>query len=143
MPHVELSISDPHQARSSITAESTLDRWGDTVAEAAEPSLVIDDEAVVVAVSASLEDLLGLTEPAVDRPLLDGVLQLLDFADGAPLDQAEVAKTPPILALSSGRLARGLLRVRCAAGPRTFDAIAAPLVQDGHVVGSLTFFSAV
>ncbi|GAA0724399.1 hypothetical protein Drose_37705 [Dactylosporangium roseum] len=140
MPHVELSISDP---RSSRTAESTLDRWGDTVADAAEPSLVIDDQSLVVAVSASLEDLLGLTEPAVDRPLLDGVLQLLDFADGGALDAAEVAKTPPLLALKSGRLARGLVRVRCAAGPRTFDAIAAPLIQDDQVVGSLTFFSAV
>jgi hypothetical protein len=143
VPHVELSISDPYLARSGVTVESSLDRWGDTVSDAAEPSLVIDEQAVVVAVSASLEDLLGLTEPAVDRPLLDGVLQLLDFADGGALDAAEVAKTPPLLALSSGRLARGLVRVRCASGPRTFDAIATPLTQDGQVVGSLTFFSAV
>ena len=144
MAHVELSISsDPQLARSSAVAESTLDRWGATVADAAEPSLVIDDRAVVVALSASLEDLLGLAESPVDRLLLDGVLQLLDFADGGALDQAEVAKTPPLLALSSGRLARGLVRVRCASGPCTFDAIAAPLLQDGEVVGSLTFFSSV
>ncbi|WP_238009255.1 hypothetical protein KZZ52_59440 [Dactylosporangium sp. AC04546] len=142
MPHVELSISDPHQVR-AVTAESSLDRWGDTVSEAAEPSLVIDEQAVVVAVSASFEDLVGLTEPAVDRPLLDGVLRLLDFADGGALDPNEVTKTPPLLALTSGRLARGLVRLQCAAGPRMFDAIAAPLLQDGQVVGSITFFSAV
>ena len=141
--HVELSISDPHIARSGTAAESTLDRWGATVADAAEPTLVIDEHTVVVAVSASFEDLLGFGESAVDRPLLDGVLQLLDFADGGALDPAEVAKTPPLLALSSGRLARGLVRVRCSTGSRTFDAIATPLSEDGRIVGSLTFFSAV
>jgi PAS domain-containing protein len=149
--HVELSISDPHLARpSDLTdpsaesmVESSLDRWAATVAEAAEPSLVIDDKAVIVAVSASFEDLLGLTESAIDRPLVDGVLQLLDFGDGGALDASEINKTPPLLALSSGRLARGLVRVRCASGPRTFDAIATPLLQDGQVVGSLTFFSTV
>ncbi|MGI5180013.1 hypothetical protein ACQEVZ_27155 [Dactylosporangium sp. CA-152071] len=164
MAHVELSISDPHLTRSpdgrasdfgevesddvdaglaQSSIESSLDRWAATVAEAAEPSLVIDDKAVIVAVSASFEDLLGLTESAIDRPLVDGVLQLLDFGDGGALDASEINKTPPLLALSSGRLARGLLRVRCATGPRTFDAIATPLLQDGQVVGSLTFFSAV
>jgi len=50
---------------------------------------------------------------------------------------------PPLLALSSGRLARGLVRIRCASGPCTFDAIATPLTEDGKVVGSLTFFSAI
>lgn len=143
MAHVELSISDPHLVRAQDIAESSLDRWAATVAEAAEPSLVIDERAVIVAVSASFEELLGLTEPVVDRPLLHGVLQLLDFADGGALDAAEIAKTPPLLALSSGRLARGLVRVRCATGPRTFDAIATPLLQDNEVVGSLTFFSTV
>ena len=127
MAHVELSISDPHLARSPDPAESSLDRWAATVADAAEPSLVIDDKAVIVAVSASFEDLLGLTESAIDRPLVDGVLQLLDFGDGGALDASEINKTPPLLALSSGRLARGLVRVRCATGPRTFDAIATPL----------------
>ena len=116
MAHVELSISDPHLARSPDPTESSLDRWAATVADAAEPSLVIDDKAVIVAVSASFEDLLGLTESAIDRPLVDGVLQLLDFGDGGALDASEINKTPPLLALSSGRLARGLVRVRSASG---------------------------
>jgi hypothetical protein len=41
------------------------------------------------------------------------------------------------------RLGRGRIRIRCANGPGTFDAIAAPLTDDGKVVGSLTFFSAI
>jgi PAS domain-containing protein len=143
VPHVELSVSEPHLARPRL-AESSLDRWATAVADAAEPSLVIDEAAVIVAISASFEDLLGLTQSPVDRPLLDGVLQLLDFADGGALDAGEIAKTPPLLALSSGRLARGLVRVRCASGPCTFDAIATPLVdEDNEVCGSLTFFSTV
>jgi hypothetical protein len=84
-------------------------------------------------------------ESPVNRPLLDGdgVLQVLDFGDGNALEQLEVARMPPLLALSSGRLARGLIRIRCAKGPCTFDAIATPLTDDGKVVGSLTFFSAI
>lgn len=143
MPHVELSVSEPHLARSRQFIESSLERWSVAVSAAAEPSLVIDDRAVIVAISASFDQLLGLTESAIGRPMLDGVLQLLDFADGAELTDGEVGKTPPLLALSSGRLARGLMRVRCASGACTLDAIATPLVEPGRIAGSLTFFSTV
>jgi PAS domain-containing protein len=142
--HVEFSISDPHQPRAAAESDSTLDRWGATVDGAAEPCLVIDTQVTVVAISAAFEEMLGLgeDESPVSRPL-DAVLQLLDFGDGNALEQLEVARMPPLLALSSGRLARGLVRIRCASGPCTFDAIATPLTEDGKVVGSLTFFSAI
>nr|BFE64449.1 hypothetical protein GCM10020063_089750 [Dactylosporangium thailandense] len=135
--HVEFSISD------LPSAEPGLERWGSTVDGAAEACLVIDAEQVVVAMSASFEQMLGLTESPVSRPLLaeDGVLRLLDFADGQPLEQTEVARMPIVLALISGRLARGLIRIECATGPCTFDAIATPLTEGGKTVGSLTFFS--
>ena len=146
--HVEFSISDPHQTPVSTRTTpdvSSLERWGTTVDGAAEPCLVIDGDVVVVAMSASFEAMLGLAESPVNRPLLDedGVLQLLDFGDGNALEQTEVARMPALLALSSGRLARGLIRIRCANGPGTFDAIATPLTEEGKVVGSLTFFSAI
>jgi hypothetical protein len=147
--HVEFSISDPHQSRAQTRiadpAESALERWGATVDGAAEPCLVIDSDVIVVAMSASFEEMLGLAASPVNRPLLDGdgVLQLLDFGDGNALEQIEVARMPPLLALSSRRLARGLVRIRCANGPCTFDAIATPLTDDGKVVGSLAFFSAI
>jgi len=147
--HVEFSISDPHQppaqTRTADPAESSLERWGATVDRAAEPCLVIDADVVVVAMSASFEAMLGLSDSPVNRPLLDddGVLRLLDFGDGNALEQIEVARMPSLLALTSGRLARGLIRIRCANGPGTFDAIATPLTEDGKVVGSLTFFLAI
>jgi hypothetical protein len=135
--HVEFSISD------LPPAEPGLERWAATVDGAAEACLVIDAAQIVVAMSASFEKMVGLTGSPVSRPLLegDGVLQLLDFGDGMPLEQTEVARMPPVLALTSGRLARGLIRISCATGPCTFDAIATPLTEDGQTVGSLTFLS--
>ena len=83
----------------------------------------------------------------IGRPLLDGGLRLLDFtANRCELTEQEIDKIPPLLALSSGRLARGLLRVlprpRRRPGPdgrRDLHAGA----PDGTVAGSLTFFSEV
>jgi len=147
--HVEFSISDPHQAPVAVDPgeppEPGLERWAATVDGASEPCLVIDVDMIVVAMSASFEEMLGLGESPVNRHLLDGdaVLRLLDFGDGRALEQVEVARMPPVLALSSSRLARGLIRIECASGPCTFDAIATPLTEDGKVVGSLTFFSAI
>jgi hypothetical protein len=142
VPHVELSVSEPHLSRPRHPAESSLARWAVAAADAEELSLVIDDHEIIIAISASFEALLGLTESAIGRSMVGGVLQLVDFADGLELNEAEVVKTPPLLALASGRLARGLMRVRCANGGEcTFDAIATPLLDDGAVSGSLTFFS--
>jgi hypothetical protein len=113
------------------------------VADAAEPSLVIDAEAVVIALSPACHEMLDLESPAVGRRLLD-VLRPLDFsAAGVALDQGEVGKIPPLLALASGRLARGLLRVGCHEGACTLDAIATPLLDGSRTVGSLTFFNIV
>lgn len=143
MPHVEFSVSGPHLMRPRRPVESSLDRWALAVAGATEPSLVIDADMIVVALSPSFEELLGLPVPAVGRGLLDEVLELLDFADGAQLAAGEIGKIPPLLAISSGRLARGLLRVRCAQNFCTLDAVATPVAELGVVTGSLTFFSLV
>jgi hypothetical protein len=111
------------------------------VADAAEPSLIIDAKAVVVALSPACHEMLGLECTAIGQKLLD-VLRLLDFsAAGVALDQGEVSKIPPLLALASGCLARGLLRVECRDGACTLDAIATPLVDSSGPLGSLTFFS--
>ena len=140
MPHVELSLSEPHVRRTPV--ECSLVLWAPAVSDAAEPCLAIDDKAVIVALSGAAQDLLGLDRSAVGRSLLDGVLRLLDFSSAAnPLEESELGKIPPLLALSSGRLARGLLRVSCTAGACTLDAIAAPLFDGGTACGSLTFFS--
>lgn len=149
MPHVELSLTDGPAApkvRARPGAGSGLDRWAATVAEADEPCLVIDTRAAIVAASVSCSELLGIADPrtASGRLLRDAVVSLVDFtAAQAQLDRAEADKIPPLLALSSGLLARGLMRVVCpeTAHATTLDAISTPLVERGAVVGSLTFFA--
>jgi hypothetical protein len=151
--HVELSLSGAFvpQARTPAEAEfvANLERWTTTVAAAAEPCLIIDGELMILAVSPSCAELLGLGKPAetVGQPLLGGgMLRLIDFtAAGGELARPEMERIPPVLAIRSGRLARGLMRVKAdpADAPLTIDAIATPLMEVEQVVASLTFFSAV
>jgi hypothetical protein len=142
--HVELSVSEPHVQRARTPVDIVLDRWAAAVVDAAEPSLIINASEIIVAMSAPVEEMLGIQgQVVIGRGLLDGVLQLLDFGDGGALTDVEIGKIPPLLALTSGRLARGLLRVQCGEEACTLDAIATPLLCDGATVGSLTFFSRV
>jgi len=164
--HVELSISEafvsptssapdlesagfPDHDRRPIEVDG-FTRWSDTVSTAEEPCLLIDDQTTIAAVSSSCCQLLGLGTPlhAIGRALLDSELRLLDFtAARGELAEQDVEKIPPLLALRSGRLARGLLRVRCVGmegrSDNTVDAIATPILTHGAVAGSLTFFSQV
>lgn len=141
--HVELSVSESYLGRARRPTEPSLDRWAATVAGAEEPSLVIDADEIIVAMSAPLRQLLGTSEPVTGRELLDTLL-LIDFSSaGAMLGEGEIVKIPPLLAIHSGGLARGLVRLRSVGGPRTFDAVSSPLTDDGQIVGSITFFSTV
>lgn len=152
MAHVELSLSEAFVPPTAPLLDQESDSfvfWSSAVSLAAEPCLLIDVTTIIVAVSPSCCTLLGLPGPAevVNRPLLDGQLRLLDFtaARGA-LSEQEVDKIPPLLALSSARLARGLLRVcggKAGGSDTTVDAIATPLSRDGVLAGSLTFFALV
>ncbi len=145
MAHVELSLTEAFVPEFA----SNVDRWTATVAAASEPCMVIDPDATILAVSASCCELLGMDEPTsvVGRVLLDGVLRLIDFtAARGQLGDLETEKIPPLLALSSERLARGLMRVELDGGTATdvtVDAIATPLLDGGVAVASLTFFSGV
>ena len=151
MAHVELSLSGAFVPRRGprpsrvVSAASTAGRRRWPTAD--EPCLVIDADTTIVASPPSCCELLGLGEPAdaIGQPLLDGVLRLLDFTAGrGELTEAEIEKIPPLLALRSGRLARGLMRVQTGAGDgadATVDAIATPLLRRRPVAGSLTFFS--
>jgi hypothetical protein len=148
--HVELSLSEPLvDGDDPIELEpvTNLDRWAAVVAQAAEPCLIIDSDAAIVAMSLPCAELFQLGDPAdtVGRFLLNGVLRLVDFtANRTELTYTEADKIPPLLALSSGRLARGLMRVQCRQDPgrmRTVDAIATPIWEATAPAGSLTFFS--
>ena len=154
MAHVELSLSGAFvpQARTPAESEfvSSVDRWAATVWQAVEPCLVIDMAFRIVAVSPSASELLGLGKgaEAVGQPLLggEGALRLIDFtAGGGDLTEQEIEKIPPLLALTSERLARGLMRVQPAGEEShlTVDAIATPLLEGGRVAASLTFLSAI
>lgn len=150
MAHVELSLSEVFAPIARTVPEHlNLQRWADTVSAAAEPCLLIDIDTSITAISVAACTLLGLGSPQdmLGLPLLGGGLRLLDFtAARAELTEQEVDKIPPLLALSSGRLARGLLRVRPHTGSSldaTVDAISTPVLLHGTVAGSLTFFSEV
>lgn len=156
MAHVELSLSEtftpmfgnldsamPVLSSSYPGEHTTVDRWAGAADDANEACLVIDSSGVIAAASPSACDLLGFdsAQAVIGQCLYDGVLPLLDFtSSAAALIGGDVRKTPPILALTSGRLARGLLRVRSAGEIVTMDAVATPLCENGVVIGSLTFF---
>jgi hypothetical protein len=149
--HLEMALTEPLPAPAPDLSEcpsatSTIDHWSDAVDTATEPCLVIDAKAVVLAASAAASELLGFvhSQAAVGVCLYDGSLPLIDFAAAAsPLPDTELAKVPPVQALLSQRLSRGLLRVRLGNEVVTIDAIATPLWEDDEVVGSLTFFCTV
>jgi len=149
--HVELSLSGAFvpQARTPAEAEfvPSLERWTSAVADAAEPCLVIDTSTTILAVSASCCELFGLGKPVeVTGQPLGAALRLIDFTAGAgELDETDVEKIPPLLAIRSERLARGLLRTAALPGepPLTVDAITTPLLSGERVAGSLTFFASV
>jgi hypothetical protein len=146
VPHVELSLSGLSDTGETPRYSSSVDRWAKAVGAANEPCLLLDAAGVVVAASAGCGELLAFDPAdAVGRRLVDGVLRLLDFsAVSGELPGWEVDKIPPLLAVKSGGLARGLLRFVCAAGvPSTVDAIAAPLRDGNRIVGSVTFFAPV
>lgn len=162
MAHVELSLSEalvppaarpkpeapePPPASPPAQPETGVRRWAAAVDAAAEACLLIDAQTRIVASSGACRDLLGLADPVLTagRPLLE-TLQLVDFtAERSTLDEADADRIPPLLALNSKRLARGLLRVGPLGGEvgRTVDAITTPLLEGEAVVGSLTFLSGI
>ena len=144
MPHVELSLSEPivPNPRPEPGAWSAIQHWTAAVAEADEPCLVVEGDGTIVALSRAGGRLLSIDPAGAVLPnLFDDVLPLVDFtAASAPLAEADLALIPPLLAISSGRLARGLLRLKVNdATACTLDVIATPLRDNGSVVGSLSF----
>jgi PAS domain-containing protein len=153
---IELTISGgafvpqartPVEAEFLSNAESNVERWAATVLAATEPCLIINTEGRIAAVSPAGCELLGLDKPseAIGEKLIEAI-SLIDFtANAGALEEPESGNIPPLLAVRSERLARGLMRVVPEEGqpPVTVDAIATPLSDGEKVLGSLTFFSAV
>jgi PAS domain-containing protein len=140
--HIELSIQDPTLA----LPQGSLDLWAYSVRVASEPCIVLNNQGFVVAASPGCADLFGIdVDDLVQRRLVNGVMRLLDFsARRGVLPESEVEKIPPLLALRSGSLARGLMRVAVVNSPATtVDAVSIPLRDRSTVLGSLTFFAPV
>ena len=68
------------------------------------------------------------------------VVTAVDFTSGAAPDIEIERSMPPLRALATGGLSRGLLRLRSAAGLVTYDVVAVPLADQS---GALAFFLAV
>jgi PAS domain-containing protein len=146
MAHVDLSLSDLYEGQPQGSFDGTLELWAYVVGVANEPCVLIDASGVVVAASPGCGPLFGIrANDAMGRPLVDGVLRLLDFNTvSGELPGWEVDKIPPRLAITTGGLARGLIRVPgIDGGISTVDAISVPLRDGQDVVGSLTFFALV
>jgi hypothetical protein len=148
VPHVELSLIEGARrlAPPDRPGGGSFERWAAVAAGAAEPCLVLNTAGIIVAASASCAELIGLGDATAvrGRRLRDAVMELVDFtASFDKLDSAEADKIPPLLAISSGRLARGLIRLACPLTQHvsTMDAIATPLWDGPEVIGSLTFFA--
>ena len=146
MAHVELSVSEPFvpPSRDEPDPIGSLERWAAATARADEPCMVMNSFCAIVAISIPACHLLGFRDQgtAVGRNLFAGVLRLLDFTNSpSALTDGEMEKTPPMLAFSSKRMARGLMRTASGREIRTLDAIATPLLDGDQVVGSLTFFT--
>ncbi len=146
MDSVELSWGSPTLAETWISDSNSVHRWASTVAGAYEPCMVVDRRSYIAAASMPACRLLGFEGPddAIGRRLFDRCLPLLDFtAEGSTLSDEDLARIPPVLALSSGLLARGVLRVRTRGDIITMDAVSTPLRDHERVIGSLTFFCVV
>lgn len=143
MAHVELSLTEAVPADGPVNV--AIGRWVPAVREAAEACVLLDGDGVVVAASAACGQFFAV-EPAeaVGRRLADDVLRLVDFsAASGVLPEWELERIPPVLALTSGTLARGLLRAVGTGVTYTLDAVTTPLRDGDAVVGSLTFFATV
>jgi hypothetical protein len=142
---VELSLSEPLLPEVTPEPTTSVEHWTAAVSRATEPCIVLGPLSLIVAASPSACTLLGFEDQdgAVGRHLFAGMLRLLDFGNGAPLPDSEIEKIPSVLAFSSGKLARGLIRIQAGSEVLTIDAIATPLFDGRKVVGSLTFFSRV
>jgi PAS domain-containing protein len=150
MAHIELSLVPAdaapdalHRPLHVVGPAHHLDAWLETVSEAEEPCLLLDSGGVMLGVSPTCAALLGAGSPEdlLGRGLLEDVIDLIDFtAAQERLLDPQLERLPPLLALASGALARGLLRIRIGDLVRTLDAVSTPLRAHGQLVGSLTFF---
>ena len=114
--------------------------WRTAVQASAEACLLLDREARVVAASPAAGVVLGTTSASAVGARLVDLVTAVDFTSGAAPDTELERSVPPLRALATGGLARGLLRLRSGAELVTYDVVAVPLSGRS---GVLAFFSPV
>lgn len=108
---------------------------------AAEACLLLDSAGRITASSPSASGVLGAPPAEVIGATFVDVVAAMDLSSGGAPDPEPERSLPPLRALATGGLARGLLRLRPADGPPlTYDVVAVPLAGGG---GVLAFFLAV
>lgn len=114
--------------------------WHAAVQTSEEACLLLDRDARVVAASASVGAVLGTTAASAVGAKFVDLVTAVDFTSGAAPDLELERSVPPLRALATGGLARGLLRLRSATGLVTYDVVAVPLSDQS---GALAFFLSV
>jgi hypothetical protein len=115
--------------------------WTRRITEAQETALLLNNRGRVVAISTGAALALNLdAATAVGKPLME-LLTLIDFsATGVPVEDPDV-QLPPLKALRSQSMARGLVRLRLRGGVlATYDCVGVPLAGGD---GALAFFAEV
>lgn len=130
-------LEPPPLARTlHLDPPAALEAWTARVREADEACLLVDAAGRVAAMSDSCSAALGFAKGATTGALLLDLVTMVDFTTaGVPVEDPEV-QAPPLRALSSGRLTRGLVRLRAGATTRTYDVVGVPLAGG---VGALGF----
>ena len=155
MAHLEMSLTEPFAVPASELADlrrTTSSRARSTIGPtpsigATEPCIVIDAKAVVAAASPAACRLLGFADrsAAVGACLHDGVPSADRLRrDGEPAAGHRAGQDPAGAGATRPSVSRaGCCGYVCGGDVVTIDAVATPLLEGGHVVGSLTFFCTV
>ena len=97
--------------------------------------LLVDARGRLVALSAAAGELLGLDPVAVSGAMLLDVVEVVDFtASAVPVPDPEV-HLAVLRAIVTGRLNRGLVRLRTVGAPRSYDVVGIPLSDSAGAVG--------
>ena len=114
--------------------------WLLAVRTAVEACLLLDGDGRICAASTAAAKLLNGVPDAIGAKFAD-LVSSVDFTSGAAPDLEPERSMPPLRALATGGLARGLMRVRVSDGTLvTYDVVAVPLERQRAV---LAFFVAV
>jgi hypothetical protein len=120
-----------------LDGSPVVEAWAPRVREASEAMLLVDATGRLIALSAAAGTLLGLDPTATAGALLLDLVRVVDFTAAAvPVPDPEV-QLPPLRAIATGRLNRGLVRLQSGHLVRSYDVVGVPLSDGAGAVGFL------